>query len=281
MAEPNTGKPGKSTTYFPFWNNQTNRFQNGGYIHLQRFLSGTQLMRINGAEKRVTAGDIVVIQPYDEVFAHTESDGLLQGFVFDSPQYFDRIGLPPLFRFETFVGCDETLARICDAIQEEYVHQSAFHETALGALTTELVIRLYRHYGQKSGNQADSASNPARNFGKQKVVREALAYIYANCQNGISTRDIASYVNVSLSYLCRCFSEICGESVLDYSDRIRCRKAHEDLTLGTLSVGEIAAKYRFSSLSYFNRRYRKYYGTNPAATLADAKARHRAANAAN
>ena len=45
MAEPNTGKPGKSTTYFPFWNNQTNRFQNGGYIHLQRILSGTQLMR--------------------------------------------------------------------------------------------------------------------------------------------------------------------------------------------------------------------------------------------
>ena len=70
-------------------------------------------------------------------------------------------------------------------------------------------------------------------------------------------------------------AEVCGETVLDYSDRIRCRKAHEDLTLGTLSVGEIAAKYHFSSLSYFNRRYRKFYGTNPATTLADAKARHR------
>ncbi len=212
------------------------------------------------------------------VYSYAEESGLIQGFVFDSPRYFDSIGLPPLFRTKTFIGKDAVLSRICEAIQEEYVNQSAFHETALNALTTEFVIRLYRNYGEKNLEVAGIAvpnAGEARNFGKQRVVREALAYIYENCQDGISTRDIARHVNVSLSYLCRCFSEVCGETVLSYSDRIRCRKAHEDLTLGTLSVGEIAAKYHFSSLSYFNRRYRKFYGTNPAATLADAKMRHR------
>lgn len=269
-------KFGQSSTYFPTKAGSEHSFQNGGYIHIERILEGTQLFRVCGREKRVSAGDIIVIQPYDDVYSYAEEDGVTQGFVFDSPQYFDKIGVPPLFRFETFVGKDEMLVRLCEAVQEEYVHQSSFHETALGALTSLLVIRLYRFYGEKGVDLAETAHMAqTRNFGKQKVVREALGYINENCQNGISSRDIAAYVNVSLSYLCRCFSEVCGETVLDYSDRIRCRKAHEDLTLGTLSVGEIAAKYHFSSLSYFNRRYRKFYGTNPATTLADAKARHR------
>lgn len=271
-------KFGESTTYFPFEAGSEHSFQNDGYIHIERILAGKQLFRICGQERRVSAGDILVVQPYDEVYSCAEESGLIQGFVFDSPRYFDSIGLPPLFRTKTFIGKDAVLSRICEAIQEEYVNQSAFHETALNALTTEFVIRLYRNYGEKNLEVAGIAvpnAGEARNFGKQRVVREALAYIYENCQDGISTRDIAQHVNVSLSYLCRCFSEVCGETVLSYSDRIRCRKAHEDLTLGTLSVGEIAAKYHFSSLSYFNRRYRKFYGTNPAATLADAKMRHR------
>lgn len=184
-------------------------FQNGGYIHIERILAGKQLFRICGQERRVSAGDILVVQPYDEVYSYAEESGLIQGFVFDSPRYFDSIGLPPLFRTKTFIGKDAVLSRICEAIQEEYVNQSAFHETALNALTTEFVIRLYRNYGEKNLEVAGIAvpnAGEARNFGKQRVVREALAYIYENCQDGISTRDIARHVNVSLSYLCRCFS---------------------------------------------------------------------------
>ena len=276
MAEKNKQKHGLDTTIFPFFAGKEGRFQNNGYISVRRILSGRQRIRVEETEKTATVGDIVILQPYDRVYMQAETDGFVQSFAFDSPRYFDQIGLPPLFRFESFIGADEPITRLCEAIEEEYAHQSAFHETALQALTTALIIRLYRQYGEKSPSgdlRIDALSS--KSIGKQKIVRDALAYIYENCQNGISSRDIASHVNVSLSYLCRCFSEICGETVLDFSDKIRCRKAHEDLTLGTLSVGEIAAKYHFSSVSYFHRRYRKFYGTNPAATLADAKRRHK------
>lgn len=278
MSEAPELELGINTTIYTFYADNTTSYQNGGYMGIERILSGRKYVRIGKKEQTVSEGDIIITQPYDEVFMRCETDGVYQGFVFDAPQYFDDIGLPPLFRFESFIGKDEEIRHYCEGIQEEYVHQTSFHETALRALTSLIVIRLYRMYGEKATGALDtvvSKTELQRNFGKQKVVREALAYIYENCQNGISSRDIAAHVNVSLSYLCRCFSQVFGETVLDYSDRIRCRKAHEELSLGTFSVGEIAAKYHFSSLSYFNRRYKKFYGTNPASTLADAKTRHR------
>lgn len=88
-------KFGQSSTYFPTKAGSEHSFQNGGYIHIERILEGTQLFRVCGREKRVSTGDIIVIQPYDDVYSYAEEDGVTQGFVFDSPQYFDKIGVPP------------------------------------------------------------------------------------------------------------------------------------------------------------------------------------------
>jgi AraC-like DNA-binding protein len=94
-------------------------------------------------------------------------------------------------------------------------------------------------------------------LGKHKIARLAVDYIYRNCHRGITTSEISEYINVSTSHLCRCFKEATGVSVIEYAERIRCRKAKEDLSLGIYSVSQVAEKYHFNSLSYFNRRYKK------------------------
>ena len=241
----------------------------GGYVEILCVTEGMLRLTLDSKTQILTAGHIAVIHPYDEIGFESLCDTHYQHFIFDSPRYFDEIGIPALFRFRSFIEPDTRLTRLCLDIEEEYVHQSMFHEKMLIALTSQLVIYLYRHYGSEK-----NAPGAERLLGKQKIVREALAYIYENCQNGLSTRDIAASVCVSTAYLCRCFKEVCGISPLDFSERVRCRKAMEDLSLGTLSVTAVAEKYRFSSLSYFNRRYKKYCGVNPASTLAEARQRH-------
>ena len=258
-----------ATTIFSCAARTVNSSTVGGYIEIFRMLSGEVRLTAAGRTKTLHAGETALFNPYEEKSAEYVTDSLIQSFVFDSPRYFDDIGIPPLNRFQNFCGADETLRGLCEAIEEEYANQSFFHESMLIALTTRLVIHLYRHYN--AGPHDAFSDIPA---GKQKIVRDALAFIYENCRLGLSTRDIAAHVCVNVSYLCRCFREVCGVSPLDFSERVRCRKAHEDLSLGIYSVGAVAEKYNFSSLSYFNRRYKKFYNTTPAATLAEARVRH-------
>ncbi len=240
--------------------------RNEGYLTVLRVRSGETSAFLEEAYE-LCADDVFVIPTYTTLHLEARSDCHYLQFIFDSPRFFDEIGIPPLFRITPCIKNDRVLCGICDAVGEEYEHQSAFHETMLNALITQLVIRLYRIY---PGVQYALSND----LGKQRVMRRALNYIYENCQNGISTSDIAKHTGVSGSYLCRVFKEICGSTPLDYSERIRCRKAHEDLTRGVYSVSEIAAKYHFSSLSYFNRRYRKYIGKNPSETRNEAIRRH-------
>lgn len=238
-----------------------------GYQHVLCILSGSVLARIDKEEALLCADSIIILAPYSHVHLRFESDCSYLAFIFDSPRFFDEIGIPALFQFAPFIRNDPALSAICHAVCREYAEQNAFHETMLNALIKQLLIHLYRSYpGSQNVSDAD--------LGKQRVVRRALDHIFEHCKDGISSRDIASHANVSLSYLCRCFKEVCGVSPLEYSERVRCRKAHEDLSLGVYTVTEIAAKYHFSSLAYFNRRYKKYIGTVPSATRKQALLRH-------
>lgn len=239
-----------------------------GYMHISRLVSGSGTVYINGVKYCVNSNDVIVSNQFDEVKAEFAENSVYQGFSFDSPKYFDEIGIPAVFKFANIIRNDRRILTICDNVETEYRDQSKFHERMLISLTSELLIYLYRNY---SAENPDNISQTT--LGKFKIARGAVAYINENCQNGITTSDISAHVNVSTSYLCRCFKEVFNTTPLEYSEKIRCRKAHEDLSLGINTVGEIAARYNFSSLSYFNRRYRKFYGVNPTVTLSEAKKR--------
>lgn len=239
-------------------------WENSGYIEIIHVLEGILVIGTKTKEYEFYPGETAVIKPYTRLTVSTPKGGRSQSFVFDNPRYFDDIGIPALHSFDFHIGKDETISFICKKVNEEYENQSYFHESMLIALTTQLLIHLYRNYSEVP--QGDGASLT----GKQKIVREALEYIYSNCQKGISTCDISEYACVSSSYLCRCFKQVCGVSPLEYAERIRCRKAMEDLSRGNSTVYEVALKYNFSSVSYFSRRYKKYCGISPSKTLSDA-----------
>lgn len=260
-------KPGKNTTIRNSDGKRHTLHANfSGYMHISRIVSGSAAVYINGTQYSVNVNDVIVSNQFDEVIAEFDENSIYQGFSFDSPKFFDEIGIPAVFKFASIIKNDKRILTICDNIETEYRDQSKFHERMLISLTTELLIYLSRNYSTENSENISQTT-----LGKFKIAREAVAYINENCQNGITTSDISAHVNVSTSYLCRCFKEVFNTTPLEYSEKIRCRKAHEDLSLGINTVGEIAARYNFSSLSYFNRRYRKFYGLNPTVTLSEAK----------
>ena len=249
-----------------FNENSSGKLTTLGYMTIKNIISGWVKCTINGTQTILHPGDTLIMNPYDEGTFEATVECPHYSFVIDQPKFFDELCIPALTNFENFIIGDSFISDLCVKLNYEYEHKESFFENMLNSLTSALLIHAYRHYNAKQQN-----TPAAMLLGKHKIARLAINYIYKNCQNGVTTSDIGKHINVSTSYLCRCFKEATGVTPIEYAERIRCRKAKEDLSLGIYSVTQVAEKYHFNSLSYFNRRYKKYCGENPAKTLSQAK----------
>lgn len=248
--------------------NSSGKLTTLGYMTIKNIISGQIKCTINGVSKTLNPGDTLIMNPHDEGAYETSVECKHYSFTIDQPKFFDELCIPALTNFENFISGDEFINDLCKKINFEYEQKGAFFENMLNSFTSALLIHSYRQYNAKQQN-----TPTVMLLGKHKIARLAVNYIYKNCQNGVTTSEISAHINVSTSYLCRCFKEATGVSPIEYAERIRCRKAKEDLSLGIYSVTQVAEKYHFNSLSYFNRRYKKYCGENPAKTLSQAKKR--------
>ena len=242
-------------------------FSASGNMRVFNILTGAVSVKIADIEKTLFTGDSFVLNPHEQAEVYALGETRYYCFIIDQVKLFDTLCIPALTAFKNFIPKDPFIIDICRKMNIEYT-SSPFHENMLNALVSELLIHLCRNYNKGAVSAPSSLL-----LGKHKIAHLAVEYIYKNCVKGITTSEISSHINVSESYLCRCFKEATGVSVLEYAERIRCRKAREDLALGIYTATQIAEKYHFNSLSYFSRRYKKYCGENPMDTLSEAKKR--------
>ena len=93
-------------------------------------------------------------------------------------------------------------------------------------------------------------------------IRPVLEYINENCGESLSTAQLSSMFNFNEQYFCRLFKNIVGTSPIDYINFVRVSKA-EKLLKTERSLLKIANDMGFSSLSYFNRVFKKYKHYSP------------------
>jgi AraC family transcriptional activator of pyochelin receptor len=63
------------------------------------------------------------------------------------------------------------------------------------------------------------------------------------------------------------FREIYGSTIFGYLRELRLNKAKALLDDGTMNVTEVAYEVGYSSLSYFTKAFRDYFGTAPGSYL--------------
>lgn len=79
----------------------------------------------------------------------------------------------------------------------------------------------------------------------------------------ISVQDAAAQLSMSVNYFCRFFKKTMGKTFLEYLNMYRCSKAEGLISTTDRSITDIAISSGFSSVSYFNRIYKKYKGLPP------------------
>lgn len=97
----------------------------------------------------------------------------------------------------------------------------------------------------------------------QARLRKMTQYIEENYASRLTLAEIAQAAGISQSEALRCFQAGMQTSPIKYLNHIRLRRAHKLLHSTTRSITDIAELTGYESVSYFDRMYKREFGTTP------------------
>ena len=151
---------------------------------------------------------------------------------------------------------DEDFFNAAVNLAEEAMAQNTAYDMFVRAKIYTLLGFLYRN---KYLIDADGIKN---NRAAQKIL-PILAYINTNYHDDITTEGASKMLSFDPSYFCRVFKQATGATFTEYLNFVRICKAEKMLARSDVSVLEISEAVGFSSVSYFNRIFKKYKSCSP------------------
>lgn len=103
-------------------------------------------------------------------------------------------------------------------------------------------------------------------FFASKVIQKilpALEYVNKNFSENVTLEKVSSLLGFDTSYFCRIFKSATGATFTEYLNFVRICKAEKLLSQTKKSILEISEAVGFSSLSYFNRVFKKIRNSSP------------------
>ena len=97
------------------------------------------------------------------------------------------------------------------------------------------------------------------------VIQAAIRYIRHHTKDRLTLGEIAKHAGVHPNYLSQKFSKEVGMTISQFIDHERLAAIKNYLLVSELSMGEIAALFNFSSVSYFSTYFKKHLGMSPSA----------------
>ncbi len=151
---------------------------------------------------------------------------------------------------------NEQISELLERIRvENYERRHAFDEF-IKADIHKLIAILYRSRIIKSPYSFFKSENVSK-------IAPVLEYIDKHYSEEIKLSELAGLLNVNESYLCRMFKRIVNTSIVQYLNFVRVCKAERLLISTDKSISEISYESGFSSVSYFNRTFKKHKFTTP------------------
>jgi len=144
----------------------------------------------------------------------------------------------------------------------------------------QLIFALYREYDQKEvGHElyikgyiyqliavfmrCDLFSVTYKKNTTLKKVDDLLKYIEENYKDNLDLKQISKLLNLSYSYCSKYFKEVTGKTFKSYLDFVRISEAEKLILLLDYTVTEAAYEVGYSSVSSFNRTFKRVKGYVP------------------
>lgn len=150
------------------------------------------------------------------------------------------------------------LVSILNALITEQKEQRRAYEQYIQAEIYKLMAFLHR-YEIITDNSRLEQNEPLRR------LLPALHYIDTSYQEELTLEEISRTVNLNPSYFCRLFKKATGSTFTEYLNFVRVCRAELLLCSDSDSISEVSSEVGFSSVSYFNRIFKRYKGCTPSA----------------
>jgi len=154
--------------------------------------------------------------------------------------------------------CKELL-EIFAAILTEFHEKRPHYERMIGVLTEQLVLRVYRHRGDK-GDGFLPLGEPRMGNAVYAVVR----YIDQHYRDIDDIRVLAATLGYSYTYLAHIFKEKMGTTIGSYILYKKMEEAKWLLRSGRMTVTQIASRFNYRSVQSFSNSFKKSVGISPA-----------------
>lgn len=223
-------------------------------------ISGQGKVQYGADTLDVRSGDIVVfntsvlhrVHKSDDILYHCviiDDDFCEENGIFTSKLTFDKI------------FSDKVTEQLCISA----AYSCKFYEdskTTINAAKARLaVLSLLVDLSENHLKIDGSTSSGEKNI-SEKYVKRVIAYLTQNHTDAVSLDSLASMCGISKCHLAREFKRYTGQTVLTYTNLIRCKHAEQCIAKG-MTVTEAAIESGFESISYFSRTYKKLFGKSP------------------
>lgn len=101
--------------------------------------------------------------------------------------------------------------------------------------------------------------------GSHEPVNRVYAYLYNHFRENVALQDIASYVGLNASALCRHFRQRTDKSIFQCLAEIRVGHACKLLAYSAMTVSQVAYESGYNSLTHFIAQFEKITGQRPSA----------------
>lgn len=141
-------------------------------------------------------------------------------------------------------------------IIEEYKKKDVAYEIYIRAGIYNILAYLYR------ANILSDAEQMYNTKEVQKIL-PALSHINKHYNENITLEEMSALLSFDSSYFCRVFKSATGATFTEYLNFVRICRAEKLLSSSQSSILEISEAVGFSSVSYFNRIFKKYRHCSP------------------
>jgi AraC-like DNA-binding protein len=138
----------------------------------------------------------------------------------------------------------------CYALSDYYIN--TLEEKTDAHEIYDLAIEMARHYA------ALVQEEKVRSF--SLPVTRAIRYVYGHLFEPCSVKKIAASLHLHPNYISRIFKSEVGTTLTEYIKARKLEEAKNLLVNSDYRITEIAEMMGYSSLSYFSKDFRKYFG---------------------
>jgi len=238
-------------------------------------LGGTMTVQVADEEILLEAGDIIVLNSFTLHATFSRGPGFAMVLLQFNPDILIHSTLASEYKYAMPFLCQDRfryrlirksesaeyaeVSNLLAGTVEEYQLKRIGYEMFIKSNLYRVLALLYRNQHISTQTQLE----PRRAVSMKTDVTKVIDYVEKHFDESIDVAQMSAMLNLNPDYFCRLFKTTTGQSFIQYLNNVRISVAERLLLSTDRLITDILAETGFSSLSYFNRTFKKIKRCSP------------------